>query len=290
VDWTWDESSVPPDRYTWVIAASGARSASGDLGSVAVPAVQQTSASPAAVAPGETATIRYTLATAAAVTATLVSPSSQPVSTLFAAQKSAGPQTFALTPPLGLANGRYTVLIAATASSKVATAAVPLVIDDLVSGFAGRGATLAFTLMRQPASLVFQVVRGTSVVAAPPVTSLAPGPQSLTWNGTLADGTSAPDGAYTLAITIADDVATFTRSAQFTIDTTPPTLEALSYRRLRFRVSEPSTLVLTVGMRTYTRLLKAAGVTQFWLKAAPAGYVLTATDGAGNATTLRYRR
>jgi hypothetical protein len=290
VDWTWDESSVPPDRYTWIIAVPGARSASGDLGAVAVPAVQQTSVFPAAVGPGETATIGYTLATASSVTATLVSPSNQPVSTLFAAQKSAGAQTFALTPPLGLANGRYTVLISATAGSKVATAAVPLVLDDIVNGFAARGATLAFTLTRQPVSLAFQVSRGAAVVVTPPVISLAPGPQSLTWNGMLADGTPAPDGAYTLALTITDDVGTFTRSAPFTIDTKPPALRALSYRRLRFRVSEPSTLVLTVGARSFTRVLKAAGVTQFWLKTPPSSYVLTATDGAGNVTTLRYRR
>jgi hypothetical protein len=290
VDWTWDESSVPPDRYTWIIAVPGARSASGDLGAVAVPAVQQTSVFPAAVAPGETATIGYTLATASSVSATLVSPANEPVSTLFAAQKSAGAQTFALTPPLGLANGRYTVLISATAGSKVATAAVPLVLDDVVSGFAARGATLSFTLTRQPVSLAFQVSRGAAVVATPPVSTLAAGPQSLTWNGTLGDGTPAPDGAYTLALTITDDVGTFSRTAPFTIDTKPPTLKALSYRRLRFRVSEPSTLVLTVGARSFTRVLKAAGVTQFWLKAAPASYVLTATDGAGNVTTLRYRR
>jgi len=290
VDWTWDEASVPPDRYTWIIAAPGARSASGDLGAVAVPAVQQTAVFPAALAPGETATIGYTLATASSVTATLLSPTNQPIATLPAAQKSAGPQTFALTLPPGLPNGRYTVLIAATASSKVATAAVPLVLDDILSGFAARGATLAFTLTRQPVSLAFQVTRGAAVVATPPVASLVPGPQSLTWNGTLADGTPAPDGAYTLALTITDDVGTFTRSAPFTIDTKPPTLQALSYRRLRFRVSEPSTLVLTVGAWSFTRVLKAAGVTQFWLKATPSSYVLTAADGAGNVTTLRYRR
>jgi hypothetical protein len=122
------------------------------------------------------------------------------------------------------------------------------VLDDILSGFAARGATLAFTLTRQPVSLAFQVLRGAVVVAAPPVSSLVPGPQSLTWNGTLTDGTPAPDGAYTLALTITDDVGTF------------------------------------------TRVLKAAGVTQFRLKATPASYVLTATDGAGNVTTLRYRR
>ena len=71
---------------------------------------------------------------------------------------------------------------------------------------------------------------------------------------------------------------------------TPPVLKALSYRNLRFHVSEPATLVLSVGAKTYMRVLKAAATTQFWLKLKPSSYTLTATDGSGNVTTLRYRR
>jgi hypothetical protein len=48
--------------------------------------------------------------------------------------------------------------------------------------------------------------------------------------------------------------------------------------------------VLSVGARRYTRTLKAAGATQFWLKTRPPTYTLTATDVAGNVATLRYRR
>jgi hypothetical protein len=290
VDWTWDSSAAPPDRYEWMVAVPGARSATGTLGSGAAPAVQRASASPAAVAPGEQTRVAYTLATAAAVSATLLSPANEPVAPLLAAQKPAGAQSFAFVPPPGLPNGLYTVALSATAGGRTATSSVPLVLDDVVTGFSSRGATLGFTLTRLPSALAFQVLRGSAVVATPPLASLAPGPQSLTWNGQLADGTPAPDGAYTLALSITDDVGTFSRGATFTIDTKPPALTALSARALRFRVSEPATLVLTVGTRSYTRVLKSAAVMQFALRTRPASYVLTATDAAGNVTIFRYRR
>ena len=57
----------------------------------------------------------------------------------------------------------------------------------------------------------------------------------------------------------------------------------LSYRNLRFRVSEPARLTLVVGTRRYTRVLEEARRRrEFWLKTKPASYRLTATDAAGN--------
>jgi hypothetical protein len=64
----------------------------------------------------------------------------------------------------------------------------------------------------------------------------------------------------------------------------------LSYRNLRFRVSEPATLTLVVGARRFTRTLKKPATTEFWLKTKPASYTLTATDAAGNTSSVRYRR
>jgi hypothetical protein len=151
-------------------------------------------------------------------------------------------------------------------------------------------ATVGFTLGRAPFQLVFEVRRGTQVVAAPPLAPLLAGQQSLTWDGTLADGTRAADGPYTLALVVTDDVGTFTRIASLTLDTTAPRITVLSYRNLRFRVSEPATLTLVVGARRFTRTLKKQATTQFWLKAKPASYTLTATDAAGNTSNVRYRR
>jgi hypothetical protein len=256
--------------------------------------VQNAAVAPAAVAPGETTTVSYTLTAAASILATLVAPDGQVVSTLLTAEKSAGAQTLAFVPPPGLPNGQYAVVVTATAGPKTATATVPLVVDDILTSFTASvshgTATVGFTLARAPLQLVFEVRRGTQVVAAPPLAPLLAGPQLLTWDGMLADGTRAPDGPYTLGVGVIDDVGTFTRTATVTLDTTAPRITVLSYRNLRFRVSEPATLTLVVGARRFTRTLKKPATTQFWLKAKPASYTLTASDAAGNSSTVRYRR
>jgi flagellar hook assembly protein FlgD len=294
VDWTWDESAAAAGSYRFTIATPGARSATGSLGAVVALAVLKPAASPSTVAPGETTTVSYTLTVAASVTATLVDPSGQVLSTLLVAQKAAGAQTLALTPPPGLPNGAYAVVVNAFAGGKTVTATVPLVVDDILTGFTSSvshgTASVGFTLSRVPVSVVFQVFRGAHVVAGPPLLPLLAGPQSLTWDGTFSDGSHAPDGPYTLAVVVTDDVGTFARTASATLDTKAPRITVISYRKLLFRVSEPATLTLVVGTRRFTRTLKTPSTTQFWLRAAPASYTLTATDAAGNAASVHYRR
>jgi hypothetical protein len=284
VDWTWDASAAPPDRYTWTIAADGARSATGSLGAATALALQKVTAAPGQVAPGETTTIGYTLTTPATVTANLVSSAGAVVANLLTAPKGAGPQTLAFTPAAGFANGTYTIALSASVGARTVSSSIPLVVDDIVTGLMSSGPSLRFTLTRLPVTLGFQVLRGSAVVATPPVPPLAVGPQTLTWDGT------GPDGTYTLALTVTDDVGTFTRTFELTLDRTAPRVTVLSYRNLRFRVSEPATLTLTVGTSRFTRVLRKATTTQFWLKTKPSAYRLVATDAAGNATTVRYRR
>ncbi len=290
VDWTWDASAAPADRYTWTIAAPNARSATGTLGAVAALAVQKATASPAELAPGETTTLTYTLTSAATITASLVAPNGQLLAILLTAPKPAGTQTLTFTPPPGLLNGQYAIAIAAIAGTKTATASVPFTVDDILTGFSSTGPTLSYTLTRPPISVALQVLRGTTVVAVPPPPPVVAGPQTLTWDGTLADGSGALDGTYTLALTIADESATFTRTASVTFDRTAPRITVVSYRNLRFSISEPATLTLVVGTQRYTRILKKAKTTQFWLRTKPAAYRLIATDAAGNSTLVRYRR
>jgi hypothetical protein len=290
VDWTWDASVAPPDRYSWTIAVPDARSATGALRAGSALAVQKTTATPAAVPPGETAIVSYTLTAAASVTITLVSPTGTVLSTLLTAQKPVGSQTFAFTPPPGLPNGVYGIAINATAGTTTETAVVRVTVDDILSGFAATGPSLSFTLTRMPIALTFEVRRGSQVVATPIVQPLVAGPQTETWDGRLADGSRAPDGTYTLVLSITDDVTSFTRTATVTLDTTAPKITVLSYRNLRFRVSEPAQLTLVVGTKHYMRVLKMAGIAEFWLKAKPSAYRLTATDAAGNTSTVRYRR
>jgi N-acetylmuramoyl-L-alanine amidase/FlgD Ig-like domain len=291
VDWTWDASTAPPDRYTWTIAAPNARSATGAIGAAgAVLAVQKPAAVPSAVAPGEPTTISYTLTAAATVTASLVGPTGQPLATLLTAPKPAGAQTLTFTPPPGLLNGRYTISISAAAGAKTATAGIAFTVNDILTGFAASGTTISYTLTRPPISVSFQVLRDTGVVAVPTAPAAVAGPQALTWDGLLADGTRAPDGTYSLALTVTDADATFTRTATVTLDRTAPVITVLSYRNMRFRISEPATLTLAVGSQNYTRVLKKPATTQFWLRTKPFAYRLIARDAAGNVASVRYRR
>ena len=308
VDWTWDATLAPLQRYTWTIAAANVRPGTGTIGSgsgsVAL-ALQKAAAAPALVSPGgdptdDTTTISYTLTAPATVTATFVDPNGTTLSTLFSNPELAGAQTFTFTATAGLPNGLYTIqLAAATPAGKTATASVPLTVDDTLAAFVaqptvfsaakGGSATLTFTLTRGPVNVQLQVLQGTTVVATPTVASLDVGPQTLSWNGMLDDGTNAPDGSYTLALQITDPFMTFTRTATVTLDSTPPVITVLSYKTLRFRLSEPATLTLIVGANRYSRTLKTAAATYFWLKQKPRAYRLIATDAAGNVSSVSYR-
>jgi hypothetical protein len=281
IDWTWDGSTAPPDRYTWTIGVPGARSATGALGSTASLALQKAAATPGAVAPTETTTIAYTLTAAATITATLVDPNGQALSTLLTAQKAAGAQTLAFTPPPGLLNGRYTIAIAATAGARTVTASVPFVVDDILGGLSATRTSATFTLSRAPLGVTLEVRRGTAVVVAPtPLPTL--GQQTFSWP-------ALKDGAYDVVLTVNDEVGTLTRSAPLVVDATPPKVTVLSYKNLRFRLGEAATLTLTVDGRTFRRIVKKPATTQFWLKPKPSRYVLTAKDAAGNVTTVRFR-
>jgi flagellar hook assembly protein FlgD len=306
VDWTWDATVAPVQKYTWTIATSGARSASGTIGagSVAI-AVQNAVATPAFLSPGgdpadDTATVAYTLTAPATVTATLSDPNGAVLSTLFTTAKPAGAQSFTFTATAGLPPGPYSIqIVASTAAGRSASATVPLVVDDTLDGFASTppifsaakaaAVALTFTLSRLPVSTQFTVLRGSDVVANPPNTIASTGPQSLVWDGKLDDGTTAPDGDYTLSLAVTDQYTTFTRTATVTLDSTPPKIAVLSYRTMKFRLSEPVTLTLVVGTNRYSRTLKKATTTTFWLKQKPRAYQLIATDAAGNVSTVRYR-
>jgi hypothetical protein len=282
VDWTWDSAAAPPDRYTWTIATANARSAAGPLGQTTALAVQKIVASPAQVAPGETLTLGYTLTTPATLTASVVGPTGQVIAPLPTAQRPAGASTLTYVPPPGTPNGAYAIALTATAGARAVTATVPFVVDDVLTGLRVSTTDATFTLTRPAQLVTAQVARGAQVVATPVVVSTA-GQQAITWP-------TLPDGAYTLTLTVTDDVGTFSRAAPFTIDTTPPRVTVLSYKNLVFRINEPGTLTLVVGEQRYPRTLTQPGVTQFWLKSRPAAFTLLATDASGNTATVRYRR
>jgi methionine-rich copper-binding protein CopC len=282
VDWTWDASAAPPDRYTWTIAAGSARTATGTFGATSALSLQKVSASPAAAAPGAAVTVAYTLSAPALVSATLADAAGQTVATLPTLQKPAGAQTLAVTPPGDLPKGRYSIVLTAVSGAKAVTVSAPFVIDDILPSFVATSLGATVTLARAPSALTLQVLQGTTPIAAP-VLQLAAGSQTTSWP-------PLPDGVYTVALTIADDIGTFTQSLPLTVDTTPPHVDVLSYANLRFRVDEPVTLTLQVGATTYTRHVGKPATTQFWLKAKPTAYTLLAADAAGNVTRIRYRK
>ncbi|MGZ8715641.1 MAG: N-acetylmuramoyl-L-alanine amidase [Gaiellaceae bacterium] len=305
-DWTWDATAAPVQRYTWAIATPGARPATGAIGTSSLTlALQNAAATPSLLSPGgdpadDSTTVSYTLTAAATVTATFADVNGQVLSTLFTEPKAAGAQTFTFTAAAGLLAGPYTIQLAATTTTgTTASASVPFTIDGTLDAFtsstalfsaAAHGvASVSFTLTRLPVSFGYQVIRGPNVVANPPTGALGVGPQTLTWDGTLDDGSTAPDGTYTLSFAITDEFTTFTKTATVTLDSTPPAITVLSYRTMRFRISEPAVLTLVVGTRRYTRTLKQAKTVSFWLKQKPRAYRLIASDTAGNMSAVRYR-
>jgi hypothetical protein len=281
VDWTWDASAAPPDKYTWTIATQNARSATGTLGASTALTLQKVVASPSTVRPGDTLTIAYTLGAPATVTAALIGPTGAPLSTLVSLQKPAGKQTLKFTPPSGLIGG-YEIGITATSGAKTVTATAPFTVDDILNSLTTAPSSASLAFSRAPLAATLQVLNGTTVVAAPSVSTTA-GAQTLSWP-------ALEDGMYTVVLTVTDDVGTSSYTAPLIVDTTAPRITVASYKNLRFSVSEPATLVLVVGTQRYRRVLKKAGTTQFWLKVKPRAYRLTASDASGNAATIRYRR
>ena len=301
VDWTWDSATATPGQYTWRISAGETvRAASGTVGARPVPlALRSATASPKIVTPngdGQTdaSQISYTLSAPATVTATLRSPGGSTLATLFTQQRQPGKQTFRFTAS-GVPDGRYEIVLSATDGKATVTAVVPLLVDRTVRRFSaapvafspnGDGVkddlTFAFELTRA-ASVRLEIAQSGKTVMPVYVAELRPGSQRVAWNAT---GTK--DGTYAGVLTATSDIGAVAHTSLFRIDTVRPKLTALSFRGLRFRVSEAATVRLTVDGRLITRTVKA-GVFSF-----RAGGVrsvrIVARDAAGNPSrTLRYR-
>ncbi len=302
LDWTWDSSTAPADRYTWAISGASMRGASGTLGTkAATVALQKPLATPSLAVPGGApGSISYTLTLPATVTATLVDAAGNAVATLFTGTQPAGAQAFAYVVPTGTPDGLYTVAITATtAAGTTASASLPLTVDSTLASFTagpaaislarGGAASVSFVLAKGPVEARLDVRLGDEVVATPAEASFDAGPQTLAWNGTLADGTQAPDGEYTLVLTVTDSATTFVKTATVAVDSTPPEVTVVSAKAMRFRVSEPVTVVLGVGRQHYVRHLKKAGLFHFWLKKKPFAYRIAVVDAGGNRVAKLYR-
>jgi len=306
VDWTW--RSARAAGYRWTIAAPGALPAHGAVGYVspvtAPPPPTLTVAglkvSPAVLVPDASgavgvANVSFTLSGAATVSADVVDSTGAHVLAVVSGAYPAGPVTAGFS-AAGLLDGRYTLAVAARgASGATATAAVPLVVDRTLRGFAlsgpavspngdGRADTLAiaFTLA-QAAPVSLMILHGDAVAATVFQGPLAAGPQAITWDGTSGFGTRLPDGAYTAVLTWTDALGDVSVSAPVAIDTTPPALTLLDAKSLRFSLSESASVVTSVNGGPPVNQVEPAGV--FSLVPPPEGVASVwaqPQDAAGN--------
>jgi N-acetylmuramoyl-L-alanine amidase len=300
VDWTWDASTVVPGQYAWSISAGqSVRPATGTIGArPVVLALTSATAAPRTITPdgdGQTdfSQVTYTLSAPATVTATLRGPDGSDLAVLFSQQRQPGKQSFRFT-AAEVPDGRYEIVLSATDGKQTVTSVIPVFVDRTARLFAaappafspnGDGVadeiSFSFELTRA-ASVRLDIAQAGKTLASVYSADLQPGSQSVTWNGA-----GVKDGKYAGVLTATNDVGTVVHTVLFRIDRVPPQLRALSFRRLRFRVSEAATIRLTLNGRLVTRTVRA-GVFSF-----RAGTVrsvrIVARDAAGNVSrTLRY--
>jgi len=286
VDWTWDATTAAVGVYTWSINAGDfVRAATGTIGAAPVPlTIKSATATPPAA--GDSTQISYTLSTAATVTATLRTPDGRDISVLFTQQHQAGKQSFRFE-TASVPEGRYLIVLSATNGKSTVSTTIPVLIDRTVRSLtaapsvANGELTFSFELTRPAPVRLAVAQRGKTVVDVYSATAPA-GAQTVGWNAS-----SVKDGTYAAVLTTTDQFGTMTRSALFRIDKTPPRLRALSFRSLRFWVSEPARVRLVVNGRVLAANVRA-GVFAF-----PHGRVRTvrirAQDAAGNVSpTLRF--
>jgi hypothetical protein len=266
VAWTWDSSSARSGAYTYSIEAPGVRPARGSLGRKGASGTSSGLLSGARAAPSsltpdgdgrdDAATVTFTLAAPATVTATLTAVGGVVVSTLLTESRPAGPNSFTFAPQ-NLAAGAYSIVLTATAfDGRVTSTSVPVSVSPLVSpvsGFAASGAVFSpngdgrfdrlefrFGLAAR-AEVKLRVLKGGFWVATVFAGPLEPGPQVLSWDGRKRLGRLL-DGRYEAELTAAG----FARRLPFASDTRAPRLRVLGVRPLRLSVSEAAEVVVTV--------------------------------------------
>ena len=311
IAWSYDSSKTAPGRYSWTMAAgpsvlpaTGAFTVKGTPPPVLL--LTALTVSPASISPNgdavnDTATISYTLGVPASVTGTLVNAAGVATATLFTQTFPAGKQSFTFD-GTGVADGPYSISITATAAEGApVTLSQPITIDRTLANFAvspafspnGNAPTKLLTTSFQlvyPANGVLQILDAAgNVIATPYSGELEAGPQTLTWNGALADGTPVADGSYKAALVLDEPNGPVTHAAQFIADSTAPDLTLLSAHALEFRLSEPGTVTLTVRgtpWRRYVKTVKQSGLVSFWVSSPqPTRFTAVATDAVGNTST-----
>jgi hypothetical protein len=272
VAWTWDSASARAGVYSYVIEAPGVLPARGLLGRkgatpTAPPAAALLSSAravPSSLTPDgdgrdDAATVTFSLAAPATVTATLTGVGGAVVSTLMTELRPAGQNIFVFAPQ-NLAGGTYAIALTAVAlDGRTRTATVPVSVNPIVSGFASSGVlfspnrdgrldTLEFRFaLASPAEVKLRVLSRGLWVATIFAGALEAGPQALSWDGRKRLGRLL-DGRYEAELTAPGFVQRFA----FASDTRAPRLRLLRLRPARLWVSEAAEVVLTVDGRRRT--------------------------------------
>jgi N-acetylmuramoyl-L-alanine amidase len=293
LDWTWDATAAVPGHYTWAMTAPSMRSATGSIGSAAVPlALNQLKVAPTIVSPngdgrGDLAKVTYQLSAAATVTAQVQDLTGAPIATVFQGQRPSGKQQLSWN-PASLPDGAYKLALTATAGAKQVSTWTRFFVDRTLAAtkaapaFSPNGDgvldtdAIGFTLVN-PAQVVVSVLKGSAVVATLLTADLPAGPQKLSWNGG-----GLPDGRYTVVVSTTDSLMTVTQSIPVVIDRKAPTLRLVSLPTLVFRITEPGRLVLAVNGRWRAYRVPKAGLVHIAARVRVQRLTAYLVDAAGN--------
>ncbi len=294
VDWTWDASTAATDRqYTWAIAAPNARTATGTFGT-ALPALalRQAKITPSLVTPNgdgraDRAKLSFRVTRQALVTAKLLDSRDAEVATLFKRLFQPGARRFEWK-DVAVPDGHYRLsLVARDSRGKEVQTLLPVAVDRTLAAFVatpaaispngdGRRDTLTFAFrLNAPAHVQLRVSSATVFEG-----DLPAGPQRIRW-----DGWEFGDGRYSAVVSATDSLMTVKQAVTVRIDRVAPVLRLLSFRLLRFWLSEPSRVTLVLDGKTRRLDVKRSGV--FRVAHGPVrSMVAFAQDAAGNRSGI----
>ena len=301
-DWTWSSAGARAGPYTWTISTPGARPASGRLGSpVALPSpalsLRGLASLPTVLAPapdgsGGAANVTFTLGAPARVIGQLQDAAGSTVATLLQSDRPQGLNEFSWSAG-SLPDGRYRLIVTATAVGRSVRKAASVVVDRTLTGLLASTLALSpngdgiddttsvtFTL-DQPAPVRVDVLQAGAVIATVLQGNLSAGAQTVTWNGT-ANGAVLGEGTYELGFTVTDALGEVEQTVPVTIDVTPPALTVVDAKRLLFTLSEPATVTVLVNGQTRIVVGEPAGTFGVPFAGQVTSVTAQAQDFAGN--------
>jgi hypothetical protein len=306
VDWTWIAPAAGSGRFTWTIAAPGARPSSGTIGvgrPVPAPSLSLTNLEtlPAVVAPmadgtGGISTVTFTLGAPATVTAQVLDQDGARELAVPAVRNSAGQNSFTWS-AAPLPDGRYLLAVTAKTGTKRVTKTAPVTVDRTLSGLGPPSAVLSpngdglddsvtFSFgLAQDVPVRLDIEQAGTVVTTPFQGELAVGAHTLGWDGT-AGGVPLTDGRYLAVFTITDALGEVQIPLPITIDTRPPTLTAIDVHALRFSLDEPATLTLLVNGATRIVIAEPRGVFTVPFQGSVVTLSAQAQDAGGNLSPV----